>query len=440
MKRYVFEIRFNGYIIIYDPIMNQIIIPSINRKMNLPKRQNSYFPVKRELDKYVAKKYYKPLVFTIFQGLHCNLNCIYCFTPHKDNSIEISEDLVRKGADFVAKNCKERNYPFNIGFRGGNEPLLKIEQVKRNLEICRDVAKRNKVSISVHAVTNGIIPESTAEWVSENFDSILLSWDGPKSIQDINRPLLNGNGTSEKIEKTAKIFQKQNSKIKILEVRPTITNDNVSRIPEIVEYFHSQGIKYVAVYRAYQNHISTIDSNLLPNQDLFFKSFIKAQEFGIRHGMTVFYPGTRLNEIHDKNCYIFQNNLAVTPDGFFSSCFEATHNLVNENNKFIYGEFNKELNELSFDWIKLLDIYKKLGSDYSQCETCFNILHCNKLCPDICILRDKPAERFDCSIEYNMGLLNILRQIGYKFTEEEIENPLEFFKKIQINRMIIQSK
>ncbi len=439
MKRFIFNIEFGNEKLVYDPIKSIIYNPNKQKRIKLPEKRSSTFPIYHNIEKHLSEKYYRPAILTLYQGLDCNLDCKYCFTPYKELNYEIPEKVIKSAADFVSKNAKKRKFDFVVGFRGGNEPLLKLERVKKNLEICREIAKKNKVRISAHTITNGAIPIKTAEWASQNFDSILLSWDGPEHIQNENRPFINKKGSFDTVRQTAQILLSKSSKIKELEVRVTVTKGSVEHLVEITEFLYKEGIQKITFFPVHQNHNNQVDAKLIPDKNIFVENFLRARKWGKEKGLQIAYLGTRINEIHDKNCNIFQFNLALTPEGYLSSCFEATHNIDNQNDKFIYGKFPEDKNKPEFDWGKLIGDYKLLSKNYDQCKGCFNILHCNKMCPVVCPLNSLQNISFDCSVEYQIGLANLIELAGFKFSDAILSNTKEFFSNVKVGQVLVDS-
>ena len=128
---------------------------------------------------------------------------------------------------------------------------------------------------------------------------------------------------------------------------------------------------------------------------------------------------------------LFQENLTVTPDGFFTSCFLATHNENNASEQFMFGSLNDE-KDPQFDQISLQRLISKLSQFPQQCQSCFNQWHCAKGCPEICMLRSDEQSEFDCTIAKWIGLANIIEAAGIEITDHQLNNCKEFFEGITI--------
>jgi radical SAM protein with 4Fe4S-binding SPASM domain len=434
MKRFIYQISWKENVIYYDPIFSTIVFPKTKRTLKIIKDNINYFPDNRLKKNSITDINYFPTILTIFQGTDCNLSCKYCYADDKNNHEDIDLQYVSVISKLIVENCKRNKLPFILGFRGSNEPLLKPELIKSCFKICKEIAEKSKVKFYTHTITNGVIPKETAIWASKNINEILLSWDGYENIHNENRIFPNGKPSFEYVRNSADIFLKSN--FTKLKVRATITKSSENKLLEIAKYFKEVGIKYLDFNPLYQNENNSVNSHLFPDKVNFVRNFIIARNWAKNNKIDIEFAGTRLNTIHDKQCGIFQKNYAITPDNYLTACFQATQNYNNKNEKYIFGNYNKLNNSININWEKLNSLYGQLSETYEQCANCFNILHCNKNCPDICPLRDN-YKNFDCTILKWIGISNILEQSGYKYTDNDIENIESFYSNISIKQLTI---
>ena len=168
MKKSLFQIGWNGNIIIYDPISGII---NEDNDLNLkplegdaPETLPPYFqqPIDLQTD------FFKPICLTVYLNHNCNLSCKYCYISGKENLPQSNIDIgaVRSAAEIVAENCREKKRPFILGFHGGNEPLLNPEHIEKCIKICQETAGHYNIKFRPFCTTNGVIPEKTAEWAA----------------------------------------------------------------------------------------------------------------------------------------------------------------------------------------------------------------------------------------------------------------------------------
>ncbi|MFQ5571557.1 MAG: hypothetical protein ACE5G0_17900, partial [Rhodothermales bacterium] len=201
---------------------------------------------------------------------------------------------------------------------------------------------------------------------------------------------------------------------------------------ETVQYFHRRGIEHVECYPAYQNRARPLPPELIPKASDFVTNFLKARKWATRHGLTLGYAGSRPDALHDRFCPIFQHNLTVTPDGYLTACFQATHNHEPRNAPYLYGRLHPEHARLTIDPDRLNALFSTLARPYPPCATCFNALHCAKNCPTVCPMQAHPDAPFDCTIEKWIGLANLLEAAGHEITDDELEQGYAFFSRIAV--------
>lgn len=132
---------------------------------------------------------------TIFLTATCNLGCIYCYMPKsqigkKDRVIDV--DFAKKGIDDFFSTNKSRT----IRFFGTGEPTLEFDVMKEIYSYAKGLAGDN---LRVELETNGYFNNRVSEWIEESVDYLWISCDGQPSIQDKQRPVLSGRGSSDKV-------------------------------------------------------------------------------------------------------------------------------------------------------------------------------------------------------------------------------------------------
>jgi radical SAM protein with 4Fe4S-binding SPASM domain len=435
----VFQITWNRKRIIYDPSSGSIEDDSINDEKRIEKNPQSRFPGFDNLLISFLPEKFKPFCLTVHLNQYCNLECSYCYAFQKRRfSLEnINPVAVEACAEIVALNCVDTGMPFILGFHGGNEPLLRPDLIQNCINICRQITSKHALELLVFCTTNGIIPVAAAKWAGQIFHGITISWDGPPDIHDRFRRHTDGTATGERVRRTAEALLNAENGLTQFKVRTTVTRASTERLLEIVHYFHDQGIKYVELYPAYQNHSNSIPEDLIPDKSSFVKNYLRAGKWGKMHGMEIGFAGSRLADYHDKYCQVYQHNLTVTPDGYLTACFLAVDNHRSQNNQFIYGHYDGISGKIVIDWKKLGNILKALAQSYPQCVNCFNYMHCAKSCPSICPIRDVSvhSDGFDCTMEKWIGLANIIEASGYELSDDEIQNCDSFFHSIHIDEI-----
>jgi len=135
-----------------------------------------------------------PIVsIALFITNECNLNCIYCCGKGGGygSSGHMNSATARKAIDwFVEKSGKLKK--LNISFFGG-EPLMNFPLVKEIVEYTQKLEKE----FEFHMITNlSLLDDEKLVFIQKHNIILMVSFDGPKEIQDRQRPFKKGDGSS----------------------------------------------------------------------------------------------------------------------------------------------------------------------------------------------------------------------------------------------------
>ena len=135
----------------------------------------------------------------------------------------------------------------------------------------------------------------------------------------------------------------------------------------------------------------------------FVDNYLKAQKEAYKLGIQVSTSGVRLNEIHSTFCDVLRDTIRLTPDGTAVSCFCEVDGRQLKNAENAIGHFDFLNNQYILDNNKIAAVNKKVFSLPDACQSCINIYHCSRGCPDFC-----PLERGGNSYS-EQGRLNEFR-------------------------------
>lgn len=156
----------------------------------------------------------------------CNLNCIYCYGDGGSYGRKrelMSAETARKSVDMLFNNCGDLKEP-HITFFGG-EPLLNFSVLKDTVAYCRELESKSDKRFTFSMTTNGTIcDDEIEEFCLKNKVHVMLSIDGPKCIQDKQRPACDGKSSFDKIIPNIERFKRINHGH--LTARSTVCNPN----------------------------------------------------------------------------------------------------------------------------------------------------------------------------------------------------------------------
>lgn len=323
----------------------------------------------------------------------CNLKCKYCFVVQKPRSMKY--ETAQDAADFLAKNAFERNETPGINFFGG-EPLLKWHDIIVPLTLYIREKYGNNFELSM--TTNGVLlDEEKLEFMKKHKIGFMVSIDGNKKTQDLNRPCGNGKSSFDIIAPKIPMFLKYNPNMTF---RATVDHDNVH------EYLNNHKF---AVENGYTNMFSIVnvfsewseeEKNELERQiQLTADYYLSLLYKGINFSMNPF--GNMFNKI-EKIKYAEENNefrtagegllaygrcglgaskfASIGTDGKLYSCQEMSDN-DDLGKPFIIGNiYNGTDNEKRMAIIEKFDPKKVHSTENMDCKKCPFYMICDGAC------------------------------------------------------------
>lgn len=164
----------------------------------------------------------------------CNLNCSYCFAAqgkyHGERAL-MSFETGKRALDFLVENSGNRKN-LEVDFFGG-EPLMNFDVVKRLVEYARSIEKEKNKNFRFTLTTNGVLlDDEVTEFANRECHNVVLSLDGRKSVHDLLRKTVNGQGSYDVIVPKFQEFIKKRGD-KGYYVRGTFTKNNIDFTEDI---------------------------------------------------------------------------------------------------------------------------------------------------------------------------------------------------------------
>lgn len=336
-------------------------------------------------------------MISFFLTTKCNLCCRYCYNINERNALEeksISESIAKKAIDWYFNNNNSRH----IRFYGPGEPTREFQKMKAITEYAKMHENRGN-DVTVELQTNGVFIDEIRDWILENVDIVWMSFDGMKDIQNFNRPLnpkysdeFDGMTSADVLENNVKwLISMSENKKPFVGARVTITDANIRKQIEMVDYFLGLGINYVwtnpVFYEVGKKPVAedkakkdsySFDMNQYVDNYINAYNYAKSKNAFWGSFLTINFDGE--SEYHCRSC----QPLAaphITPDGYISACDmvvlgkEAFHM-----SPFIVGKWDNRNHrfELYEDRIKALESRKTSNMKY--CKDCNIQLHCGGCC------------------------------------------------------------
>ncbi|WP_297435959.1 radical SAM protein [Thermococcus sp.] len=172
----------------------------------------------------------------------CNFECVYCYgdggTYHTPNT-RMSPEVGKRAIDLLMREGKN---VVNLQFFGG-EPLLNFPLIRELVHYAKGKAEEYGKTVTFSITTNGyLITDKVIDFFLENNFTVTLSFDGPREVQNHNRPLRGGFPTFDVVVKNARKMLERGVKVS---VRATILPEQIGRYYEIYRFFVDFGFRSV---------------------------------------------------------------------------------------------------------------------------------------------------------------------------------------------------
>jgi uncharacterized protein len=172
----------------------------------------------------------------------------------------MSPDTARQVIEFIFRHAPP-DETIEIGFFGG-EPLLEFELIKTITEMILEHPSYNRAPVEFTVVTNGtIFSDEMPDFLTRNDFGFGISCDGPPDVQDMFRCFPDGSGSSSVVES---VMQRAVEALPSVMVNAVYHPRTLHRLPEVVSYFSSLGIRQIYLTPDFSASWTKQDADLLP--------------------------------------------------------------------------------------------------------------------------------------------------------------------------------
>jgi len=228
-------------------------------------------------------------------------------------------DLARAAIDaYLALLGAGNHEQGQIHFFGG-EPFRAARLVESIVVYAADRAGALGIDLHFEASTNGLFGAARAEWVADRFGTIVLALDGPRDVQDRQRPLANGRPSFDTVCRTAKILSA--GAVELI-VRSCVTAGNVDRLPEWATWICAELRPSTVCFESLTGSPASAAAGLVPPDPYrFAQQFASAARILERSAIDAVQSTTDLRECRISACPVGQDALIVSPDGTIGACY-----------------------------------------------------------------------------------------------------------------------
>ena len=273
--------------------------------------------------------------------------------------------------------------------------------------------------MTVEIQTNGAFSYKVCEWLFENANIVWVSFDGTPDIQNYNRPFPKERPSSPIIEENVKSLTRHLKRNGTVGVRVTITNNNMHRQIEMINYFALLGIKHIWCDPLFQEvkdkpvcMTKERQENFDFNMDEFVHTYVKAYKYaksiGIFYGTNLIYNFDGYSEYNCRACIPVPH---LTPDGYVSACDMVTFGgNANHMQPLVYGKWNAEDKVIQFYEERIKVLRSRKVSNMPACKKC----EVSSKCAGYCLgeTLNETGSLFGCNPRVCGAVRKIYNEIG----------------------------
>ncbi len=363
--------------------------------------------------------------FGICLTYNCNLRCNYCGYSSGNNNhhkLELSDielfviDILKKKA--IKKLTTGINEPLVINITGGGEPTYDWVLFKHAVLFIKNSCITNDVPYRLKLTTNGLLFDEQIDFISENFDEVMVSYDGLPDIQDKNRKCPSDDSSSLIVESTIRKFALKKMS---LVIRSTIWQEDSYRMIDMYQHIFSLVPKnYGFIWSIYPTLFEgRAINNMCKQEHITYKDFLehyfRLVDFIISTEGESSLQNIDMPLINDEFCGLFCGAYRgecpwLMPDKSIITCIES------KNDKVVIG--NIENGTLKYKNTYKDSFLKVTQTKYSECRKCIAYRFCRGGCP-VWHLRDGKLlrEPLECEVQkmYWIHVINSLLKGKYSF-------------------------
>jgi uncharacterized protein len=171
----------------------------------------------------------------------CNLDCSYCYLPHRDSTRRISPEVLRRTFEQVFASRWARG-PLTVVWHAG-EPLVLPLGFYRDAFALADELNATGLDLSHSFQTNGtLIDASWCELITRHRVRIGVSVDGPAAFHDAHRKTRTGQGTHDRVMRGIHCLQEHGVEFHVISV---LTRESLDHPDDLFRFYVENGIRRV---------------------------------------------------------------------------------------------------------------------------------------------------------------------------------------------------
>jgi uncharacterized protein len=262
----------------------------------------------------------RPAFLGILPTRDCNLSCAYCDFGGDPAGAKIMDlGMAAAAVDWMAATVKDQGRKtLDVHFFGG-EPFMADAVIDVTVHRVRAQAERLGLIPRLEVATNGVFEAKMARFIGDYFDTVVLSFDGPKEIHDRHRPMDRNRGSFAAVEKTASRLSRAPVKLCL---RVCVAHDNVGYLDWITRWFCESFQPALINFETLRTNPASEAAGLNPPDPYVFTvQYLKAQRIATGFGIETVYAAAAVKRPRHTFCPVGRDVVIVSADGRLSGCY-----------------------------------------------------------------------------------------------------------------------
>jgi radical SAM protein with 4Fe4S-binding SPASM domain len=343
----------------------------------------------------------------------CNFHCHYCYSAKGRSKAELTIEVIQTMLDYFLSEKRKAVNDRTVMFMGGGEPVMSYKLLEEATNYAEKITKGTSVKPHFSLTTNGsLLNDSIIQFLKEHNFTVQVSFEILPDVQKLQRGLYDA---------VAKNILKLGENQVTHYVRSTITEANVNRICEMVEYAHTHfpNLNKLSCQQVVDpEYFTTVD---VVNKffDDYFESFNNARRLADQYGITLRSSSSHLINYSKRERFCY-NLVCLTPYNTLTLCPDVSSPNEEDYNASLVGQVTDH--SVSFND----DAFTRLSSfsihSISKCRDCYAKWNCGSGCPSS--RRIYKAEIFDAICDYYRRMLteSLLEALTIKYHKSTNHN------------------
>lgn len=184
-------------------------------------------------------KYPKTLSLWLHVTDQCPMRCTYCHVEKRDEHMH--DPVLNSLADMLVRTAQQKGLTEVTLRLAGGEPVLRLAAIKSWIEVTKARLLEHGCHLRIGMLSGlATLPTHVVEFIKQG-NGISVSMDGLDDVQDKARPLVNGEGSFEKVRKNIEKLQLSGVSPYVLIV---ISDDNVTGLVQFTEWLIDQNLGF----------------------------------------------------------------------------------------------------------------------------------------------------------------------------------------------------